>query len=218
MASAVRPSGWRPLEPGEEYAGRSQEQWAVEWARWSYAQTSCASPVVDADGSLCALYQDPEAPVFFLPTGLLGPIRTRCPVPAGKSILVPILMFTNDNGGVAPDEQLSDDELVRSVTDVKDSMRDLALRVDGEALTGLEQAAVGPTRFGYTVPPEPNWYSCNGMVGVEGPIEPSWLAGYFVLFPPPNAGMHSLEYGGTGTYWGNDFVRQVRLEFAVGAR
>src|SRR4051812_5443078 len=64
---AMRGEGLHVLAPGESYAGKSLEEWALEYSRWSYSQTTCDSPVSDPSGALCSLYQDDsDSPVFFL--------------------------------------------------------------------------------------------------------------------------------------------------------
>jgi len=208
-------SAWQPLGANESFAGRSLQEWAVEWARFAVSQTSCDSGDFDPDGSFCGLYQDPEAPLFFFNIGETGTERTRCVVPAGKAILVPVLSMAGDNGGVPAEEQLTDTELEELIADVHASGRDLSLWVDRVEVTGLERWSVGPSEFSYIVPPEPNYYSCNGYEDVHGTIAPAYVAGYFVLLPPPPVGTHTLEYGGTQTLYETDFVNDVTTTFTV---
>jgi hypothetical protein len=95
-------SDWLPLSASELYDGKTLAEWGVEYTRWSYAQTSCDSPASDQDGSLCDLYQDPESPVFFLDYSPTKRVRTKCQIPRGRAIVVPIMTFSSDNAGVEP--------------------------------------------------------------------------------------------------------------------
>jgi hypothetical protein len=190
------------------------DEWAVEWSRWVYSQTTCESPVDDDDGSLCGLYQDAESPVFFLGTGPVGTKWERCRIPYGKAIVVPIAAFSNDNAGVDPPQ--SEAEIQQLVVDVKASMRDLALSADGSDMPALDQQSVGPVEFDYTLPAAPNWYSCRAMPDVGAMVvEPSYLAGYFALFPPPPPGPHTLAFGGVMTLGAQNISFGVTTSFIV---
>jgi hypothetical protein len=205
---------WLPLAPTELFSGRTLDEWAIEWVRWTYSATSCDSTALDEDGSKCGLYQPANAPLFFFDNGPPVTTRTLCVVPAGEAILVPLVPFSIDNAGVAPAETLDDTDLERTASEVKASMRDLRLRVDGADVAGLTDWGIGPTEFDYVLPSAPNWYSCNGYTGIEGKIAPAFVAGFFVLLPPPAAGSHSLEYAGALTYMGEQ-ASVVKTTFTV---
>lgn len=208
------------LGPEAGYADKTLEEWGVEYVRWYYAQTSCENDVVrDKDGSLCGFYQDPESPVFFLSRAPYssgrGPVteRTMCHVPAGKAIVVPIAAFFNDNAGVA--EPLSDEALQQSVRDVKDSMRYLELKADGVEVADLESRGIGVTTLSYRVPPSPNKYSCSRQDVADTVVEPSYLAGYFAIFEPPEPGAHEVEYGSLFTYETSTYTYHVKASLTV---
>lgn len=197
--AAVR---WAPLGASESYAGRALSDWATGWGRWSYAPTRCEYPDRDRDGSHCGDYQDQADPGFYLAGGVPGTVRERCKVPADRAIILPLTAFLTDNAGLPVEGWRSEDELLRNAERVHASMTDLRLTVDGVAVSELEAYGLGPIPFSYQLPPEPNWYSCNGMPGVTGAVEPAFITGYFVVLPPTAAGVHTLEYGGV-TYFGN---------------
>jgi hypothetical protein len=214
-AGAEAGGPWLPLPATDAYEGRTLEEWVVEWARWTYAQTSCEDPFFDDDGSLCALYQDPDGPIFHLAKGVGDPQRTKCRIPSGKAILVPLPNLIGDNAGVAPEDILTEEDLEAVMAGFVLSMRELVLVVDGQPISNLEAYTIGPTRFSYVLPPAPNNYSCSGVDGVEGLVDPSYVAGVFVLLPPPSAGVHSLTYGGTGTLFGLDSTSVASSTFVV---
>jgi hypothetical protein len=186
---------WEPLQASESYAGRTTEEWAIEWSRWAYSQTSCESAFTDIDGSECGLYQDPDSPVFFMATAPSRAPRTECRVPYGKAIVAPLAVISNDNAGVDPPQ--TDEEMRDLVSEVFDSIRDLELKADGIQFDDLEERSFGPIEYTYSVPASPNYYSCRVVDGVENMIvDPGFLAGYLAIFPPPEPGRHRLSYFG----------------------
>ena len=135
-------------------------------------------------------------------------------MPAGKALLVPLIAFFVDN--VGRDEPQSDRELEDEAHEILLSVRDLTLRVGGQELDRpLEDWIVPPTRSDYDLPSGTNVYSCAGLKDVTGKIEPSYYGGVFVLFPPPEPGTYTIEYGGAATGFGSDYVSVVRSTFVV---
>jgi hypothetical protein len=209
------PKPLTPLDATTSYEGRTLEEWVVEWARWRYAQTTCDDPFFDEDGSICALYQDPASPVFFLAKGTGDPVRTKCRIPSGKAILVPLTNLLGDNAGVPPEALMTEEEMRATMLIYVQSMRELVLRVDGQEIQNLERYSIGPTKYSYVVPPPPNAYSCSGMDGVEGLVDPAFAGGTFVLLPPSTKGEHTVVHGGTGTLFGTDFGGVASSTFVV---
>jgi hypothetical protein len=217
-SNAAAPSDWEPLSASALYAEQPREHWASEWGRWAYAQTDCNFVDQDADGSHCADFQPDESPAFFFAGGPPGSHRTRCAVPHGKALVIPLAAFMTDNAGVPEKQQLSEGALAASAQDVYATMTDLQLVVDGTVYSDLQQYAVKPTRFSYELPQEPNWYSCNGTKGVTGLVEPAYITGYFVVLPAPEPGSHEIEYGGVTYFGGVADSSHVKTRFTVGAR
>jgi hypothetical protein len=95
-------------------------------------------------------------------------------------------------------------------------MRDLKLVVDGLSIEDLEAFQVGPSKFSQTLPRTHNRYSCSGS-GRAPPetVDPIYLVGYFALLPPPRPGKHRLEFGGTYSYVGWDYVNRISFTFTA---
>ena len=207
---------WQPLAPDADFADHSLRDWADAWVRWSNAPTDCdLNPAFDVDGSMCNEFQPDDSPVFFLQAGDVNTVRTRCVVPSGKAIFVPLAGFYVDNAGREP--ALDDAALEEEANIWLDSVRDLTLAVDGAAVGGgLEPWTVAVVRSDYELPPEPNVYTCVGLPGVTGRIAPAYIGGAFVVLPPPERGMHTIEYGGTlTTAQGDDILSYVKATFMV---
>jgi hypothetical protein len=134
--------------------------------------------------------------------------------PTRKAVFVPISSISNDNAAVEP--PVSEEELVDVALDVLNSMRDLKLRVDGKSIKDIAERRIEPTKFDYTLPPAPNWYACSGRPGVEDvTISPAYFAGYMALFPPPEPGVHELQYAGVYSIKDREYAIDTRTRFTV---
>lgn len=206
---------WAPLDANERYEGKSLAEWLVEWKRWTFAQTSCDAPVYDPDGSLCDLYQDADAPVFFLDQSTDDAHRTKCRIPKGKAIVVPIAVVSQEN--IGEEEPLSDADMREIVTDSFESMRDLEIAADDRSFKDqLADYAIAPLRFDFDLPAAPNWFSCNGFGDIDKlEDQQSWLAGYLMVFPPPPPGSHKLRYAGVQTYLEDEYYLGATTSFVV---
>jgi hypothetical protein len=205
---------WLVYDASELVAGRTLSEWAIEWNRWSFAQTSCDSALTDNDGSGCALYQDSENPVFFLSFAPSRATRASCPVPDNKPILVPLVTSYSDN--VNEDPPLPDAELEQYMLDALASMHDVTLVVDGKTIEINEERAVGPVRHTVMLPASPNFYSCNLVDGYENVLlDPVYLAGYFALLHPPPPGERTLSYSGSQETFDIAYTQEASLRFEV---
>lgn len=186
------------LESGRTHFGKSYPEWGGVWWRWLYElpeQSACVLPDGDMTGEYCA-YGQTDPNVFFL-VGTHGAkvIRTKCIVPSGRAIFFPIITFASDNAGTPPAELLTEQQMSSDVTMLLDKVSGLSLKVDGTEIDVTKQR-VGATKFSYTLPPEPNYYSCAGMRGVTGKIDVSYHTGYWVMLTPLPAGPHEIAFKG----------------------
>jgi hypothetical protein len=208
-------AAWEPLAADKSFEDKSLDEWLVEWKRWAFSQTDCDSPTYDPDGSQCGLYQDRDGPVFFMDFSADETKRTECRVPRGKAIVVPLATVWQDNVGM--EEPYTDEELEKIVTKSFDSMRDFEIEADGVSYE--ERAtdyAVAPRPFTFDLPPTPNWVSCNGWGEIGGlQDERGWIAGYLMVFPPPEPGRHELRYAGVTTYEEDEYYLGVTTSFVV---
>ena len=202
-SSTDDPEVVRPLDPSERHFGKTYGEWSAEWWAWMYGISGCDSPLADPTGLKCQLGQDPdestdtEREVFFLAGNEGGHSdRRRCAVPSDKPLFFPVVNFKIDDVGA--DQEMSDADKRAAVEAARDSIdpTQLFVEIDGVSVTDLEPYWVGPTKFDYEVPPEPNKFSCEGTSGVEGTVSGAYSGGYFVLLPPLGAGPHELRFGG----------------------
>lgn len=208
---------WQPLSADELLADKTRAEWAVEWARWSYAQTGseCRSAANDKTGDDCGLYQDPAADVFFLSFSVATHRKHDCRVPAGKLIGVPVALVMEDNADPRSPHR-EDEQLVSAVQQIKDSMRELSVIADDQPVANVDGYGVDALRFDYHVPNLKNYYSCSNVRGVaDTQIEPSYLAGYFLLFSAPTTGQHQLEYSSVLTHAGKSYETVLNTTLLV---
>lgn len=190
------------LDPAEPHYGKTYAEWNTEWYKWIYGiqyDEDCHVPVDDSTGIYCDLGQSGD--VFFLAgsfeSDVAKVVRTKCVAPADTSLFFPLTNAVGDNGGVPIDMQLSDEENEAAIQELVDAVdvKNLFASVDGLNVPNLERFKVDATEFSYTLPDEPNFYTCSGGSGVTGLIEPSYAAGYYVMLPPLSKGDHTIRFG-----------------------
>ena len=196
-AASTAPVPVEPLDPKQTHYGKTYDEWAAAWVQWVYEwpeTKDCPDPVADPTGVLCNFAQDPKSPVFFL-TGNWGAVtkRTKASVPANKAILVPIVVMFQDNGGVPSANLKSDAQLKDSSMGQFQSITEVHFSLDGRTLTPLDPFAIKAAPYQYTLPPEPNSYTCQGTPGVTGTYQ-GYTSGYFVLLPPLADGPHTIAF------------------------
>jgi hypothetical protein len=197
------------LDPTQEHYGHTDDDWGAQWFKWLFEMPesagdagadagapNCINPLQDPTGIECG-YNQTSAEVFFLAGAVSGTVtRDQCKVPAGKAILFPIFNADGDNAGLAPNMQSNDMGLMGQVQGQLDGVPVSAMSAsfDGTAITDLARFRTQITKFTYTLPPEPNFYTCIGQSGVTGVVDPSYAAGYYVLLAPPRSGTHTVKF------------------------
>lgn len=189
------------LDPAVEHYGHTDAEWATLWWRWVFEMPhtaeSCVLPFMDPTGEHCADSQSGD--VFFLAgTTENVAVRKKCAVPKGKALFFPILSFTNDNAGYEPDKLQTEDEMIDFLQKQMDGVPvdQMAASLDDRPITDVARFATDITKFSYTLPEEPNTYTCYGANGVTGLVDPAYATGYWVMLPPPAAGAHVLHFEG----------------------
>jgi hypothetical protein len=213
-------TGPKVLDPAQAHYGKTYSEWGAQWWKWFYElpQTAgnCVIPYDDPTGEKCTYGQTGD--VWFLagtPGGVA--VRDKCVIPANKALLIPIVNFAADNGGVPPAQQLDEAGLKAIIEgQMKDVIvPDLMVVIDGASVPDLGRYRAEPTKLSYTLPPEPNMYTCAGAPGVTGLVDPSFSGGYYIMLPPFSAGKHSVRFVGHGIHAGNDFKLDVTYNLTV---
>jgi len=204
------------LDPTQSHYGHTADEWGTLWFKYIFelAQTdakNCIIPYSDPNGANCTYGQSGDV-FFFAGTQGGAVVRDQCVVPAGKAILVPIVNAEGDNVGVAPQ---SDMALMTYVKSQLDGVTDMSFNIDGTALSNLSSYLTQATKFTYTEPMEPNFYTCNAVTGITGPVSPAYAAGYYVLLKPPTVGAHTLHFAANSPKSMPAFMVDVTYKFKV---
>jgi hypothetical protein len=186
------------IDPAMKPYGKSFAEWSAEWVQYvnAFHSPGCVNPLSDESGASCAVDQDPESPVFFLVGTFGGPAKRKCKVPAGKSLFLPMMNVWGDNAGVAKDMLLSQDEIRTYVEHAYKNVdtKRLWLKVDGMALTGLDEGGVKSAPYTIDLAKGDNGYTCQGVKGVEGKFD-GQVSGYWAMLEPLPKGEHTVEFG-----------------------
>jgi hypothetical protein len=75
----------------------------------------------------------------------------------------------------------------------------LSAEFDGVAITDFTPYRSQITKYSYTLPAEPNVYTCLGQTGVTNTISPAYAGGWYAMIAPPAKGAHTLHFAGTST-------------------
>jgi hypothetical protein len=183
----------RVYEPGALVEGKTVGEWLAEWWKWVLAIPTARNPLLDETGENCADAQD--WPVFFL-AGTVGGstepiVRTRCPVPCGKPLLLPIVNVVAWGPGDCAQEDMAACE--RLADEILDAVTGLVAEVDGRAIPCAEDFRVVSPVFEFTVPPAP-----DNIYGLEEPFTRLGVGdGYMILIEPLDPGPHTIRLHAT---------------------
>jgi hypothetical protein len=219
-SSSGQPATAQVLDPTQPHYGNSDDVWGTAWFQWFYqlkeTAGNCIVPITDMTGENCGYGQ--SGPVFFLAGTTGGTVeRDKCVVPEGKAIFFPILNFVADNAGVPAGMTSTDSQLMADIQTQMDQVPvdGLSAEFDGLPIANLGQFRTAVTKYSYTLPSEPNVYTCLGESGVTGLVDPSYAAGFYVMLPPPAAGAHVLHFAGSSPKSSPPLKVDVTYKFTV---
>jgi hypothetical protein len=188
----------------------SYAEWTARWWQWLLSIPEDRNPGADETGENCDEGQ--TGPVWFL-AGTFGGLNERvCAVPAGKSILFPVM---NAECSYAEYAGLhSEPELRQCAVSSNEGVTELMVIIDGQPnnLSELIRYRVQSPLF------EINFPSGN-IYGVrEGPSQ-AVSDGFWVFLPPLPPGQHEIHFRGAvvdfTTASTNNFVTEVKYHITV---
>lgn len=186
-SGAVAKASSPVLPPTAHPHGQSYSAWAADWWQWALEQPTATNPLVDPTGANCAEGQGGK--VWFLAgTTESGAVTRSCTVPAGTTLLFPVVnAFTCvDPGAENPGVEALRDQLayVRDATG-------LTAAIDGVQVRNLRSYYEESEVFSVTLP------SDNPFGAAEGTYGPCVDAGYYLAVRPLPPGEHAIHFGGT---------------------
>jgi hypothetical protein len=192
---------------------------AVGWWKYALAEPAQTNPLTDTTGATCGHGQ--SGPVFFL-TGLAGAgtvDRTQCTVRGTKALFFPLMNAFDVH---TPGDGLDTAELVyRDFLSFGFRSDTLNASVDGMAIGNLNPtttpfracaapvAACAPRSFSLTFP-------ADNLFGLPaGVYAPAVQDGYYLLLAPLAPGLHTITFGGTGTFGGQPADQHITYHLRV---
>ena len=184
---------------------KAYENLAIAWSHWALENPWSAGPLLDTDGSKCAMGQ--SGPVWYL-AGTPGDpvaVERECTIPHGKKLFFPLI-----NRWVAPppeviiegdpenDLQAWIDWVTGYFADSRAATCELTLRIDGQDLLP-DLDAMDDELYVEILDPfdielgDDNFATESG--GGPGP-RVTWVDGNFALLRPLPPGDYTLELGG----------------------
>jgi len=172
------------------------EQLQHDWWQWVMSIPSSDSPVYDKTGNRCGIGQ--RGDVWFLAGSTGGKVTRKCTVPAGASLLVPVV-----NNFCFPDAAYTDEACTSDTKSFIDSFSSgtLLLEVDG---VPVEPARVtDEDDFSFTV-------GYNGFGGTKPGVYRATVAdGYWALIPPLAADSHTIHVVAQGPMFSLDVTYDI---------
>ena len=172
--------------------GKTYAAWAAEWWKWNLRFDCAHFPLRDTTGAL--ENQNQSGSVFFL-SGRRGHTLSLT-VPAGYSILVPLITFESDypcasdtSSHPAPGETV--EHFLTAMTQGSvDAMDQLSLTIDGTAIANISTYKVVSPLFTLTA----NADLANCFDDCLNGKEQSFVAGgYFFMLKPLAKGTHTIH-------------------------
>jgi hypothetical protein len=160
--------------------GAPYGEWMAKWWNWTFSIPKGEHPRDDYTPEKCSANQG--GPVWFLADQLGGREERTCTIPAGKSILIPLL--TGECGYYAP--EVKNDEDLRRCAMEGDEYGVVEATVDGVKLKNLEKYR---TQSGFFNASQVE----NNIYDIPSGTYRSFADGYFVFLEPLPAGKHDVN-------------------------
>lgn len=173
--------------PDSRPYGLTYGQWTVKWWQWLASIPTHISPAADESGVHAAVNQtDPS--VWFL-AGTLGgkSVYRKCAIPAGRSVLCPVLNYET-NPIERPDLQ-TDLDLIRHVVEDENDVLNLQCVLDSQNIP-VSRVSSDPVIFPLTID-ENNPFNTHG-----GPTKAA-SDGYWIFLKSLMPGEHDLYFAGS---------------------
>jgi hypothetical protein len=168
--------------------GLTYGQWTVKWWQWMASIPTCSNPAADENGKYASMNQTDQH-VWFLAGTSGGKIADRkCIVPAGRSILFPVINY--EINSIEKPELKTDSELIRDAIEDEDDIINLEAIIDGQEIP-IFRVRSDPPMFSLTLPAD------NLFSAPVGGATRATSDGYWVFLKPLDLGEHSLYFAGS---------------------
>jgi hypothetical protein len=184
--------------------------WTARWWQWLFSIPEDRNPAADVTGENCDEGQ--SGPVWFL-AGTFGGLNERvCSIPAGKSILFPIV---NQACTFIDRPNLQTESELRScAVSLNEGVTELMVTIDGQPISEqqLKSYRVQSPLFDLSLP------EGNILSGQQGSTQ-AVSDGFWVFLPPLTPGAHDIHFRGAivdfTTASQNNFVTESLYHITV---
>jgi hypothetical protein len=169
-------------------AGKTLGQWSAEWWKWAYSFSAGNDPFTDTASPSA----NQSGPVFFLAGNAGGTSERTFSVPAGKWIMVPLLVAELSQAELG-DFNLTAAQVANTVkTEITDKVDSLHARING---VNLPQSLLFNSRL---VSPAFHFNAAPGnlFASIVGDSGIAVADGYWLMLPPLPGGTLNLNFGG----------------------
>lgn len=160
----------------------------IKWCKWFYSIPKNIHPALDSIGVHSSINQT-DRDLWFLAGsfGNIEPVRRRCIIPSGRSILFPII---EKEDSFSEDTDLkTESELIKRCTNAMDKILHMKAVVNGQRIK--PQRILSPV-FDLNFPE-------NNVYDVQPGRTRSVCDGYWVFLEPLSRGKHNIEFMGEAT-------------------
>ena len=188
ISSAAGSSSVNIYPPESKPFGLTYAEHAENFWKWLLSLPADHSPIDDPTGENCSVGQDnSNSSIFYLSVNAGGRSDKVCEVPAGKSLLIPVMVVE-----VSDKESpgASEEELSNAATKDQDSVNSLYLKIDNNehSYQDLLKYRTHTNTFDVIFPD-------NGLFGVmKGGPSKAVADGFYILTEPLPTGNHTIHF------------------------
>jgi hypothetical protein len=188
MISTVFRKRYEYYTPQTKPYGLTYGQWTVKWWQWMASIPTDSNPAADENGKHAGINQTDQHVWFLAGTSGGKTADRKCIVPAGKSILFPVINY--EINCMEKPELKTDSELIRAAKEDEDDIINLETIIDGQEIP-IFRVQSDPPMFPLTLPADNLFNS---------PLSGTTRAtsdGYWVFLKPLDLGEHCLYFAGS---------------------
>jgi hypothetical protein len=207
IAAAATPDP-RIIAPDDALAqtGKTYGEWSAAWWQYVFSFPNSTSPFADAKGVNCGIGQ--SGPVFFLvgtfttsvdPNGvvLASATRKHCTVPAGRTLLFPVINNECSNVEPPPFGPFKNREHLADCNhQFLDTATDLHAEIDGVPVNDLQSFRVCQTKLCFNSPVFDVVLPPDNILSVAAGPAISMSDGFYLLVRPLPVGKHAIHFHG----------------------
>jgi hypothetical protein len=174
--------------PDSKPYGLTYDEHVQNFWKWLLSIPSSENPLDDKTGDKCAASQTSSNSSVFYLSGGEGKVERTCTVPAGKGLLIPVMLVEQSDKEIP---RASVEVLTNAAKQDQDGVNSLYLKIDNEEYTynDLLKYRIQPTEPFQVIFPD------NGIFGVaDGGPSQAVADGWYIISEPLTPGNHTVHF------------------------